>query len=117
MKNLLLFAVPATASLVACSSAPSGPGVHAAAPMIYVQSARQPDDISACLQEKVFSMHEASAGSSTELSIGPRASRIDWLITLTPSGDGSIVKVQHSADASDDLPEPELRFDIARCTT
>ncbi|CAB3792705.1 sugar ABC transporter ATPase [Pararobbsia alpina] len=118
MKNVLL---PAVVALAACSSANgpgmSGPEVRASAPLIYVQSARQPDDITACLHERVFSVHETSVGSATEIAIGPRSNAVDWLITLTPSGNGSIVKVQKSANASDDIPEPELRFDIARCTT
>lgn len=114
MKNVLLLS---TVLLVACSSTTSGPEVRASAPLIYVQSARQAADITECLQEKVLSMRETSYANTTELAIGPRASHIDWLITLTPSGSGAIVKVQRSSGASDDLPEPELRFDIARCTT
>jgi hypothetical protein len=117
MKKVLL---PALAVLAACTSA-SGPGgsaeVRTSEPMIYVHSARQPDDITACLHERVFSVHESSVGSATELAIGSRASSADWLITLTPSGGGSNVKVQKSVNGSDDIPEPELRFDIARCTT
>jgi hypothetical protein len=106
MKKVLL---PAVMVLAACSSASgpgmSGPEVRASEPLIYIRSARQPDDITACLHEKVFSVRETRVGS------------VDWLITLTPSGNGSIVMVQKSVDASDDIPEPELRFDIARCTT
>jgi hypothetical protein len=118
MKKVL---VPAVMVLAACSSASgpgmSGPEVRASEPLIYVHSARQPDDITACLHEKVFSVRETSVGSATEITIGQRSSTVDWLITLTPSGNGSIVKVQKSVNASDDIPEPELRFDIARCTT
>jgi hypothetical protein len=123
MKKVLL---PAVVVLAACSGA-NGPGmagaglsgaeVRTSEPLIYVRSARQPDDITACLHERVFSVHEASVGNATEIAIGQRSSNADWLITLTPSGNGSIVKVQKSVNASDDIPEPELRFDIARCTT
>jgi hypothetical protein len=118
MKKLLL---PAMVVLAGCSSTPgpgmSGPEVRASAPLIYVKSARQPDDITACLHERVFSVRESSIGSATEIAVGPRSSTVDWLITLIPLGGGSIVKVQKSPNASDDVPEPEMRFDIARCTT
>jgi hypothetical protein len=49
---------------------------------------------------------------NTEVVVGSNA----YLITLTPSAYGSIVKVQQSGDDGG-VPEPELRFDIARCTT
>lgn len=48
---------------------------------------------------------------STELLVGSNA----WLVTLTPSGYGSIVKVQQSASDDGGVPEPEMRFDVARC--
>jgi hypothetical protein len=38
-------------------------------------------------------------------------------VTLTPSNTGSVIKVMHPANAPDDPPEPEMRFDIARCAT
>ncbi|WP_235527417.1 hypothetical protein [Burkholderia sp. Leaf177] len=52
-------------------------------------------------------------GNTSELVVGPNA----WLVTLTPSQYGSTVKVQKSAGDYGRLPEPEMRFNIARCTT
>jgi hypothetical protein len=52
-------------------------------------------------------------GGVSELLVGSNT----WLVTLTPSGYGSTVKVQKSTGDDGRLPEPEMRFDIARCTT
>ena len=81
------------------------------APMIYVQSARQTDDITSCLHDRASSLRVANVGNSVELGDGR-----EWLITLTPSGGGSTVAVQHATNVSENIPEPEMRFDIARCT-
>lgn len=51
-----------------------------------------------------------------ELVVGSR-SDASYLVTLIPSGSGSVIRVTHGASTSDDPPEPELRFDVARCTT
>ena len=40
-----------------------------------------------------------------------------YFVTLTPNGYGSVIRVTHGASASNDPPEEELRFDVARCTT
>lgn len=40
-----------------------------------------------------------------------------YFVTLTPNGHGSVIRVTHGASASNDPPEEELRFDVARCTT
>ena len=87
-------------------------GLRASAPMIYVQSARQTDDITSCLEDYAGSLRAANAGSAVELGDGH-----DWLITLTPARGGSTVEVQKAVNASERIPEPEMRFDIARCTT
>lgn len=111
-------AAVALASLSACSSpglpAPgtANAGHVGEAPMIYVQSARQPADITRCLQDRASDLRSASLGNAMQLGDGH-----DWLITLTPSRGGSIVAVQKAVNASDSIPEPEMRFDIARCTT
>ncbi|CAM2151752.1 Sugar ABC transporter ATPase [Pararobbsia alpina] len=106
------------ATLAGCSSPGLPPpgsassGLGGTAPMIYVQSARQPDDITSCLQDRASSLRAANLGNAIQLGDGH-----DWLITLTPSRGGSTVAVQKAANASDRIPEPEMRFDIARCTT
>ncbi|MDR5811136.1 hypothetical protein [Caballeronia sp. LZ019] len=79
--------------------------------MIYVSSARAASDISSCLQRRLPSAQVMRDQGSTELLVGSNA----WLVTLTPSGYGSIVKVQQSASDDGGVPEPEMRFDVARC--
>ncbi|HTJ95647.1 MAG TPA: hypothetical protein VL424_21335 [Pararobbsia sp.] len=110
-----LAALATLAVLGGCSSPglpPPGASLGGSAPVIYVQSARQPDDITNCLQERVFSLRVANLGNAIQLGDGR-----DWLITLTPSRGGSTVAVQQAPNGSSGIPEPEMRFDIARCTT
>jgi len=99
-------------ALAACSSA-SVPELRASSPVIYVSSHRQPSDVLNCLEDKLPSVSTSKLGSASELLVGPNA----WLVTLTPSQNGSTVKVQKSSEDYGGLPEPEMRFDIARCTT
>lgn len=101
------------AALAACSSTSSSPELRASKPVIHVSSTRAASDISGCLQHMIPSAHATRAQGSTELMIGSNA----WLVTLTPSHYGSVVKVQQSSSDDGGVPEPELRFDIARCTT
>ncbi|SAL48204.1 hypothetical protein [Caballeronia telluris] len=112
LHRLAVSAVTATIALAACSST-SGPELRASKPVIYVSSARTASDISSCLERMLPSAQTTRNAGSTELLVGPNA----WLVTLTPSGYGSTVKVQKSDGEYSGLPEPELRFDIARCTT
>ena len=100
------------AALAGCGST-SGPELRASKPVIHVSSARAASDISSCLQRMIPSAHATSDQGSTELVVGSNA----WLVTLTPSQYGSVVKVQQSSSDEGGVPEPELRFDIARCTT
>jgi len=100
------------AALAACSST-SGPELRASKPVIHVSSARPASDISNCLQRMIPSAQTRLDQGTTELLVGSNA----WLVTLTPSAYGSIVKVQQSSSDDGGVPEPELRFDIARCTT
>ena len=117
----LLAAVPAALAIAACSS----PDVHEARssePLVFVQSQRAPSYISSCLQSRINGLRMNTGNGSTELRVGRGSENYAWLITLMPSGYGSVVKVQKSpGDESpgDDgsVPEPEMRFDIARCTT
>jgi hypothetical protein len=99
-------------ALVACSS-PSGPELRASSPVIYVSSQRSPSDVFSCLEDKLPSLSTSRTGGASELLVGPNA----WLVTLTPSQYGSTVKVQKSEGDYGGLPEPEMRVDIARCTT
>jgi hypothetical protein len=104
--------VSAALALAACSST-SGPELRASKPVIYVSSARAASDISGCLQRMIPSAQTVRDQGSTEVLVGSNA----WLVTLTPSSYGSTVKVQQSSHDDGGVPEPELRFDIARCTT
>ena len=99
-------------ALAACSSS-SVPELRASSPVIYVSSHRLLGDVLNCLEDKLPSVSASKLGSASELLVGPNA----WLVTLTPSQDGSTVKVQKSLGDYGGLPEPEMRFDIARCTT
>ncbi|WP_244814047.1 hypothetical protein [Caballeronia sp. Lep1P3] len=101
----------AVGTLAACGST-SEPELRASKPVIYVSSARAASDISECLQRRLPSARLTRNQGTTELLVGSNA----WLVTLTPSGYGSIVKVQQSASDDGGVPEPELRFDVARCT-
>jgi hypothetical protein len=96
--------------VAACGSA-SGPELRASQPVIHVSSARSASDVSSCLERMLPSVRTTRDQGSTELLVGPDA----WLVTLTPYGYGSIVKVQKADGEYGGLPEPEMRFDIARC--
>jgi hypothetical protein len=80
--------------------------------MIHVSSARSASDISSCLQRMIPSAQIVRDQGNTDVVVGSNA----WLVTLTPSGYGSIVKVQQSSHDDGGVEEPEMRFDIARCT-
>lgn len=109
--SLVVACVGAAGALAACGST-SGPELRASKPVIYVSSARAASDISTCLQRMLPSVQVTRDQGSTELMVGSNA----WLVTLTPSGYGSIVKVQQSTSDDGGVPEPQLRFDVARCT-
>ncbi|WP_250491965.1 hypothetical protein [Caballeronia sp. GAWG1-1] len=105
--------VTAVLSVLAACSSTSGPELRASKPVIHVSSARRASDISGCLEGRLPSVQTVRNQGATELVVGPNA----WLVTLTPSAYGTEVKVQRSVDDYSGLPEPELRFDVARCTT
>jgi hypothetical protein len=108
-----VFAVLASVAALAACGSTNGPELRASEPVIHVSSARAASDISSCLQRMIPSAQATRAQGSTELIVGSNA----WLVTLTPSVYGSVVKVQQSSSDDGGVPEPELRFDIARCTT
>ncbi|POR52177.1 hypothetical protein B0G62_105145 [Paraburkholderia eburnea] len=110
----LIAALP-LALIAACGSSPSSTASNGET-MIYASSARSPSSIASCLEDRLSSVHEARNGNAMELSVGSR-SEASYFVTLTPNGYGSVIRVTHGASSSDDPPEAELRFDVARCTT
>jgi hypothetical protein len=120
MKRLLLPAsatvviTAVTACLTACGS--SGPTRDASIPLVYVSSQRAPADIAGCLEQRLSRVRTSHAGIATQLAVGSDSNN-SYFVTLTPTNTGSVIKVMHPANAPDDPPEPEMRFDIARCAT
>jgi len=112
MKRLLLL-LP-VAVLAACSSSGSMPKTSSAGPLMYVSSQRSTADIASCLMSRLSRVETSGANGSTELTIGS-SSHSSYFVTLTPSAHGSVIKVLRPDDSPEDPPEPELRFDIARC--
>ena len=117
MKQLLLLAPAATiaAFLAACGSS-SGPARDASQPMMYVSSQRAPAYIADCLEGKLSRVRMSRVGDATEIAVGSDSNN-SYFVTLTPLNAGSVIKVVHPANAPDDPPESEMRFDIARCAT
>ncbi|SIT48948.1 conserved hypothetical protein [Paraburkholderia ribeironis] len=117
MKKLLLLTpvVAVMASLAACGSS-SGPARDASQPMMYVSSQRAPAYIADCLEGRLPRVRVSHVGAATELAVGADSNN-SYFVTLTPLNAGSVIKVMHPANAPDDPPEAELRFDIARCAT
>jgi hypothetical protein len=116
MKRLLLLtpAVAVIASLAACGS--SGPTRDASQPLLYVSSQRAPADIAECLQDRLSRVRVSHVGAATELAVGSDSNN-SYFVTLTPLNGSTVIKVMRPANAPDDPPEPELRFDVARCAT
>jgi outer membrane lipopolysaccharide assembly protein LptE/RlpB len=112
MKTVLLLAP--LAFLAACGSSRGPDAGTAGEQMVYVSSARAASDIARCLDSRLSRVHVAKGDGVTQLTIGS-SSNASYVVTLTPSGRGSVVKVVRGA--SEDPPEEELRFAIARCTT
>ncbi|WP_322057795.1 sugar ABC transporter ATPase [Paraburkholderia sp. J63] len=110
----LLAALP-LALVAACGSSPPSSASNSDA-MVYASSARSPSSIANCLRSHLSSAYESHSGNATELAIGSR-SDASYFVTLTPNGRGSVIRVTHGASSSNDPPEEELRFDVARCTT
>lgn len=117
MKRLLLLtsAAAITAFVAACGSS-SGPARDASQPMMYVSSQRAPAYIADCLENKLSRVRMSRVGNATEIAVGADSNN-SYFVTLTPSNAGSVIKVMHPANAPDDPPESEMRFDIARCAT
>ena len=118
LSRTLAVAVP-VALLAACGSTPSSTmptdESAAGAAMIYVSSARSPASIESCLEDRLPRVRATKSGRTTELLVGS-SSNASYLVMLTPSGRGSVVRVTHDPSASSDPPEETMRFHIARCT-
>jgi len=118
LTKILIAAVP-IALLAACGSTSTplpSDEASAAAPMVYVSSQRSPASIASCLEDRLPRVRTSKDGRTTALAVGS-SSRPSYLVTLIPSGYGSVVRVTHDPSSSDDPPEDEMRFHIARCTT
>jgi len=104
-------------AVAACSSAPPNAElVRASEPVVFASSNRSPQEIARCMSNRVDGFVEETQGGTTVLTLGRGTDHYAWLITLTPSGAGAVIKAQKSSD--DELvPEPAMRFTIARCTT
>jgi hypothetical protein len=114
MKRLILLAPIALLAACGSSRGPQSESGAAGEQMVYVASARQVSDIASCLNSRLSRVHVSKNNGVTDLTIGS-SSNGSYFITLTPSGYGSVIKVVRGT--SDDPPEEELRFAIARCTT
>jgi hypothetical protein len=112
MKRLLLL-LPAVV-LAACGSSGSMPKTSSTAPMMYVSSSRSTADIASCLASRLSRVQTSGSNGATELTVGS-SSHSSYFVMLTPSGHGSVIKVLHPDGSPEDPPEPEMRFDIARC--
>jgi hypothetical protein len=116
MKKFLLLLAPAALALAACGS--SGPTRDASQPLVFVTSQRtHGSDITECLESRLVAGAGLVGGrrnrTGRRLGFGHRVLRhVDagqrW---------DSVIKVMRPANAPDDPPEPEMRFDIARCAT
>ncbi|UVE68524.1 sugar ABC transporter ATPase [Burkholderia pyrrocinia] len=108
MKRFLLL-LPA-ALLAACGSAPSSnSAAPGAAPMIYVSSQRPAHAIANCLDSRLSGTEQSQHNGVTDIAVGSNA----YFVTLTPSGNGSVVKVVRGSGS--EPPEEAMRFAIARC--
>lgn len=108
----LVAALP-LALVAACGSSPPNTSLDDDA-MVYASSARSPSSIASCLRSYLPHTHESHSGNTTELAIGSSDS---YFVTLTPNGSGSVIRVTHAASSSNDPPEENLRFAVARCVT
>ncbi|MCA8348770.1 sugar ABC transporter ATPase [Burkholderia cepacia] len=109
MKRFLLL-LPA-ALLAACGSAPSSDSAASsgAAPMMYVSSQRPAYAIANCLDSRLPDTEQSQHNGVTDIAVGSNS----YFVTLTPSGNGSVVKVVRGSGS--EPPEETMRFALARC--
>ncbi|CAM2169114.1 Sugar ABC transporter ATPase [Paraburkholderia sacchari] len=103
------------ALVAACGSSPPSTSSDNGA-MVYASSARSPSSIASCLRSHLPRTHESHSGNATELAIGS-SSNASYFVSLTPNGNGSVIRVTHGASSSNDPPEENMRFAVARCAT
>lgn len=102
--------------LAGCSAAPpNAEQVRESEPVVFASSTRSPQAIARCMSSRVDGFVEETQGGTTVLTLGRGTDHYAWLITLMPTGTGAVIKAQKSTD-NDLIPEPEMRFAIARCT-
>ncbi|GAU04045.1 sugar ABC transporter ATPase [Burkholderia stabilis] len=77
--------------------------------MIYVSSQRPAHAIANCLDSRLSGTEQSQHNGVTDISIGSNS----YFVTLTPSGNGSVVKVVRGSGS--EPPEEAMRFAIARC--
>lgn len=77
---------------------------------------RSSSAIASCLSSRVGGVRQSTGGGRTRLAVGHGAGSYAWLITLTPSGTGTVVQAQKADDADASIDEPALRFHLARCS-
>lgn len=118
-KPLTAFALLSIALLTACGFAPNASNSAQSGtapfsnPTMAFTSRHAPAAIASCLTNKIGSMHRTAGGATTVLAIGDEPA---WRITLTPVSQGTTVNVLKSASSDGPVPEPEMRFHIARCS-
>lgn len=123
-KTLAVLAALPLLGLAACSSAPTAsdgagtsPGLASGASdsTISFTSRHTPTAIASCLSSRMRGVRRTSGGAATELAVGGGGRDDTWRITLTPAGAGSAVNVRKPSSDDGSIPEPEMRFHIARC--
>jgi hypothetical protein len=79
-------------------------------------SHRPASAIASCLASHVGGVHRSTDGATTQLAVGGSAHQA-WSITLTPAPAGTLVNVRKASNDDGPVPEPDMRYYIARCTT
>jgi hypothetical protein len=117
---MLAFAIVAVAALTACGSSPGNTARADAGDALGTSmsftSHRSSSAIASCLASRIGSVRRSIDGAATKLAVGGNTQDYAWLITLTPASAGTLVKVRIASDKDGPVPEPDMRFFIARCT-
>lgn len=77
--------------------------------MVYVSSARPADAIADCFNTRLSAIEESQHNGVIDITVGSRS----YFVTLTPSSNGSVVKVVRGS--GNEPAEEVMRFVIARC--
>jgi hypothetical protein len=107
------------AALTACGSSPSNTGNEAEASksLMSFTSHRPASAIASCLASHIGSVHRSTDGAATQLAVGGDEPHSAWSIMLTPAPAGTLVNVRKAPNDDGPVPEPNMRYYIARCTT